>query len=56
LLSRQDFVDSDLAGLPADDDDEDMLTGCEVLPGRMTGRARSGVELDPAVDQVEDPA
>src|SRR5208337_537761 len=54
-LSRQDVVDSDLAALPAVDHHGDLLTGREVLPGRITGRPRIGVDLDPAVDQVDDP-
>src|SRR5271157_4652026 len=54
-LSRQDVVDGDLAALPAVHHDGDLLTGWEVLPGRITGRSRIGVDLDPAVDQVDDP-
>ncbi|HKM52717.1 MAG TPA: hypothetical protein VJY33_04850 [Isosphaeraceae bacterium] len=49
-MSRQDVVDSDLAALPAVDHHGDLLTGREVGPGRITGRPRIGVDLDPAVD------
>ncbi len=54
-LSRQDVIDGDLVALLPVDDHGDLLTGQEVRSGRMTARSRIGVDIDPAVEQVDDP-
>ena len=54
-LSWQDVVVGDLAALPAVDHDGDLLTGWEILPGRIVGRSPIGVDVDLAVDPVDHP-
>ena len=39
---RQDVIDGDRGELSAVDDHGDLLTGKEVVPGRVAGRSRGG--------------
>src|SRR5947208_15915826 len=53
--SGQDVVDGDLAELSAVDHQGDLLAGLEDPARLVTGRTGSGVNLDLAIDQVDDP-
>ena len=53
--SRQDVLDGDGTDLLAADLDGDGLSGNEDRERRMAGRMRPRVDLDAAVDQVDDP-
>src|SRR5262249_54584648 len=51
--SGQDVVDRDRGTLLAVDDHGNVLAWLELLSSRVTGRPRTGVDLDLAIDQVD---